>query len=269
MIALEPRLWFAGQLLLLGLSFVIARRLRGLSHHRMKIVAVVATALMLFWPLIRFQPSLGIDLFGARSLTFIEVTGITLPAMVLFTLAAKLTSRERDQRALRLMPVIVLLYLFATGRWMLAPPIATLPPMKFSGDVCLQTTGYSCVAASLVTLLRAVGIDATETEMARLSLTEENGGTTDTRAAYALQCKLADRGWTVHYDRLDYARLQSLPKPCLTPLRWGYFFNHMVPVLAADDRRVTLGDPLTGRRVMSADDFQAEWLGRAIYVLRP
>jgi len=269
MTALEPKLWFVGQLLALGLAFAVARRLRSLSYPRLKIVAVAATALMLFWPLIRFQPFLGIDLFGARILTFIEVTGITLPAMVLFTLAAILTPRERDQRALRLMPVIVLLYLFATGRWMLTPPIPPLRPMTFSGDVCQQTTGYTCVAASLVTMLKALGVEATETEMARLSLTEENGGTTDTRAAYALQRKLADRGWTVHYNRLDYARLQTLPKPCLTPLRWGYFFNHMVPVLAADDHRVTLGDPLTGRRVMSASDFQSEWLGRAIYLLRP
>jgi hypothetical protein len=56
-------------------------------------------------------------------------------------------------------------------------PLLGVPPQcgdkwSRSGD-CLQTTPYTCSAASAATLLRAHGIEATEQEMAELCLTRE------------------------------------------------------------------------------------------------
>ena len=126
----------------------------------------------------------------------------------------------------------------------------------------------NCVAASLVTMLAAHGIEATETEMARLSHTTIEGGTTDTRAVYALQRKLASGGFTVRYETADYERLKALPLPCVVSIDWGYFSSHMVPVLSVDDAGVTLGDPLTGPRQVDRTEFTDLWYERAIYLQR-
>ena len=42
--------------------------------------------------------------------------------------------------------------------------------------------------------------------------------------------------------------------------------EHMVPVLAVHEKGVRIGDPLTGARETSKEEFLREWLKRGIYV---
>jgi predicted double-glycine peptidase len=149
---------------------------------------------------------------------------------------------------------------------MLKPQVPQSKMSTYVDGVCRQTTDYTCVAASLVTLLHTYGITATETEMARLSYTEIGSGSTDTRAVCALQRKLAGQPVNVRYEHMDFDRLRQLNRPCMVPLEWGYFTSHMVAVLSVTDGGVSLGDPLTGQRDVDKAEFMRGWLRRAIYL---
>lgn len=263
---LESTLWFAGQLVGTGAAALLGWRL-GRAHRRVwQPAAIIAAVLTLLWPLMRLRPLWYIHFPGPAVVIFIEVTGVILPAALLFALASARAQRPRERRALRLLIVVCVLYLVRNGLWMVRPEVPDLRTATYADRVCRQSTDYTCVAASLVTLLDRYGIPATETEMARLSYTEPGNGTTDTRAVYALQRKLAGTRWTPCYERCTYARFMELPQPSIVALRWGYFTSHMVPVLAATPDGVDIGDPLTGPRHLSPAEFQAEWLHRVVYL---
>lgn len=264
--SVEPAWWFIGQLVGAVLAAVVGWRIARCEPKVWKWAALLATALMLAWPLMRLFPAHVIRWFGAQLVIFIEVTGIVVPAFLLFAIAARNTRTPGQRRAVRLLVPVCCLYFIRYGVWMVRPPVGDLGPTQLQGEVCRQSTGYTCVAASLVTLLMAHGYEATETDMARLSHTEFEWGTTDSRAVYALQTRLRGEPVEVCYEVMDYERLKAVPKPCVVPIRWNYFVSHMVPVLFADDDRVRVGDPLIGTVDKSAAEFRDVWHGRGIYL---
>ncbi len=123
------------------------------------------------------------------------------------------------------------------------------------------------MAASMVTTLKAYGIASTETEMAHLSHTEVNGGTTDSRAVAGLETKLVGQPIEVCYERMAYNRLKAVPKPCMVSIKWDYFVSHMVPVLEANDECVRVGDPLKGIYEMPVNEFRSVWHKSGIYLV--
>lgn len=166
-----------------------------------------------------------------------------------------------------MLTAVAALYFFEAGWWMLAPLSGGLGTTNVDAHgVCRQSTGYTCAAASMVTMLRARDLPADEVELARLSYTQVGGGATDSRVLWALERKLAATALRPRCQRLDLAGLIAASKPCLVQLDWGYFTSHMVPVLEASSTRVLLGDPLSGRREMSAADFMRKWKRAAITV---
>jgi len=189
-----------------------------------------------------------------------------VPAALVFAIAACHLHTARARRLTVGLLAVCLLYFTKSGLWMLKPPVPDLNTATYTDGVCRQSTGYTCVAASLVTLLRAYGIETSETEMARLSLTEIDGGATDARAIYALERKLTGTPLRPRYERMDFARLCAAPKPCLVSTDWGYFSSHMLPVMEASHDTVMLGDPLTGPRTVPADEFLTQWHRRGIYL---
>ncbi len=263
----ESLLWFSFQVAGAVAAGVVGWRIGGRGARAWRRAAIVATGLMLAWPLMRLFPAHVIRWLGAHFVMFVEVTGIVIPATLLFTIAARNSRTSGQRRAVRLLIPVCCLYFIRYGLWMVRPGIDELGPMYLEGQVCRQSTGYTCVAASLVTLLKTYGYETTETEMARLSHTEFNWGTTDTRAVAALQDRLAGERVEVCYEEMDFERLKAVPKPCVVPVRWNYFVSHMVPVLAADDKRVRVGDPMNGMTDQAAADFQKVWHGRGIYLV--
>jgi hypothetical protein len=188
----ESLVWFVAQGVVAGVAVPAGLRIAKQSGAVWKAVATLAAAAMLFWPLLRVFPGEALRVFGASTIVFLEVTGIIIPAALLFTIAARTMRHARERRAVALLLIVCGLYYVKTGWWMVGPPVPELRTSTYRDGICRQSTGYTCVAASLVTLLRAHGIEATETEMARLSYTEIHGGATDTRAVLALERKLRD-----------------------------------------------------------------------------
>jgi hypothetical protein len=263
----ESILWFCGQAAAIMLAGWVGWRVAGAKTRMWKAAASIATVLMLGWPLMRFYPAHFIRWFGAWPISFLEVTGIVIPGVALFTIAACHVRTAGQRRAMRLMIPVCCIYFVGHGLWMVRAGVPDLGKTRMDGRACIQSTGYTCVAASMVSMLKAYGYEATETQMARLSYTEVENGTTDSRAVTALEAFLAGESIEVHYETMDYARLQAVPKPCMVPVRWGYFVSHMMPVFAASDQTVRLGDPVSGVTAWPVDRFLSVWHKRGIYLV--
>ena len=255
---------FTIQLLLAAAAILVARPLARRSRPLATAVCIAALMLLLVWPLVRFFPTLPIRTLGAPLVACIELTGLFIPAVLLLAVAARLVPKPTDRRAIFCLIPMAAIYFVKAGWWMVAPELHDLGPTKIEGGICRQSTGYTCVAASMVTMLRARGIDATETEMARLARVEVNGGATDSRALWALEKKLAGTALAPAYHSFDLAGLIAAPKPLLVQVDWGFFVSHMVPVMQATEQAVTIGDPISGTQTLPAAEFLAKWKGNAI-----
>jgi len=264
----ESLTFFIIQIVLGAAMILLGRKLGRMRPRVWKPVAVLATLISLAWPLMRVFPEVFLGIFGARVVMYVEVTGMVPLVVLVFSIAALQQKRRRERRLASLLVLVCALYFVRSGLWMVRPPVPDLGETKIQHGVCIQSTGYTCVAASLVTLLHHHGIEATETEMARLCHTEVNGGATDSRAIRALEKKLAGRPFEIRYERMDYARLREIDMPCMVSTKFGFYINHMIPVLAADEETVMLGDPLTGRREVTIARFRDIWYGAGIWLER-
>lgn len=263
----ESALWFSAQVVAINLAALVGYRVANCGTRAWRWTALGATLLMLGWPLMRLFPAHVVHWFGVAPVIFIEVTGIVVPAVLLFTIAARNIRATGERRAVALLIPVCCLYFLRNGVWMVRPPIDDLGQTRMVEGVCLQSTDYTCVAASMVTMLERYGYHASETEMARLSFTEPGWGTTDSRALGALSQYLAGRPVEIAYEVMDYQRLMAVPKPCLVTVKWGYFVSHMVPVLSADRESVQMGDPSCGIQVRTPEEFQEIWQRRGIYLI--
>lgn len=258
-----PSLWWALllQLLLAGTMLAIAPWISRKPKRVWQGVCIGALVVLFAWPLFRFFPVPAIRVLGAPIVSCIELTGLFIPATLLLGIASRHVPRPSDRRAIVLLIVVGLGFCVYAGRWMLQPAVGNVPDLrtKTVGAVTLQSTDYTCVAASMVTMLRAFGVDASETQMARLSRTEVGRGATDSRALWALELALAGTPLKPTYRAGTLSELIAAPKPCLVQIDFGFVVSHMVPVMAADEHSVTLGDPLTGPRTLSTTEFARLW----------
>lgn len=264
---LESASWFAGEVIAINGAALAGYWIGQRGVRAWKWTATVATLLMLAWPAMRLAPTHVTHWLGVRPVLFTEVTGIVVPAVFLFTLAARNIRTRAQRRAVVILVPACCLFFIRNAAWMVRPSLEDLGPTHMREGVCLQSTEYTCVAASLVTLLASRGYSTSETEMARLSYTEPGWGTTDTRALGALRTRLAGEPLDICYEEMDYQRLMDVPKPCLVTVRWGYFVSHMVPVLFADPNSVVLGDPASGVMGRTRTEFERDWKPRGIYLI--
>ncbi len=260
-------LWsvFGAQIVGAGAAYVAGVALARRSRAVWSLALGVSFALVLCWPLMRVFPVGVIELLGAPAVACIELTALAIPAAMLFAIGAERVPRASDRRAIRWLVIVLAVYFMKAGWWMTPAGVGAVGPTKIDMEgICRQTTEYTCVAASMVTMLRAHGVEAEEREMAELSRTQVGGGATDSRALWALDLKLAGTAWRARYVSVRPGELASVPKPCMVQLNWGFFTSHMVPLLRADEKDVVIGDPLGGLRRMSLESFRRQWKGQAI-----
>lgn len=266
---MQPWFWFLVQVALaIGAWFVGCRITpssggqRQASGPRAWQIALAASFLLvLLWPFMRLFVVEAVGLIGARAVACIEFTGVMVPAAMLFAIVSRRLPRQQDARAILILVALAGMYFTRAGWWSFGTGVPDLGRTKIKDGICLQSTDSTCVAASIVTVCRAHGVDLTETQAARLAFVEMGRGATDSRAIMALQTALAKTGATVRYARVAAKDLAELPMPCMVQLDWGFFVSHMVPVLAAAPTEVILGDPSLGIRRLSIDDFQNEYKG--------
>ena len=188
-------------------------------------------------------------------------------AVLMFAVASHLVPR-RSRRALVLLSCAVAIFAVQQKAWHVVRPAAYDLEGTSVDGVCFQSTGYTCGAASAVTLLNTMGIEATEGEMAELMRTPPRHGITSVGAAYGLKRKLARESCP---ERVTLApcgkdNLDDLPTPFLVGLKFKLWCDHMVCVLEVGPDRVVVGDPLVGIKVWPRKAFEDEVRGLAVLV---
>jgi len=128
-----------------------------------------------------------------------------------------------------------------------AKPLLASPDLSqfhdsWDGMICRQSTGYSCGVACAATLLKSVGIAASEKELARECFTYK-GGTENWYIARALR----RRGLKVTFQ-INTPDELKLPTPSIAGVNY-HGVGHFVTVLEETDTGYIVGDPLLGRRL--------------------
>lgn len=123
---------------------------------------------------------------------------------------------------------------------------------QWDGDVCLQSTGSTCGAASTATILKLLGIEATESEIAK-EAHSYSGGT----EAWYLARAARSRGCDVEFDfRSGFSPDGGLP--AVVGVRLGNI-GHFIPVLGREGERFVIGDPLKGKEVLTLEELEKRY----------
>jgi hypothetical protein len=184
-------------------------------------------------------------------------------AVLFFAFASHLVQPRNRRAVLTIVGVLVAVVIQQTS-WHLSKPDIYDYKGPMADGVYHQTSPETCGAASAVTMLNTMGIQATEGEMARLSMTAPRKGLTPHQAAYALNVKLGQLGRpeqiAVRAPRLK--DLYDLPGPFLAGIRFSSLENHMICVLETTREALVVGDPISfGRKNWSWEYFEKKWSG--------
>jgi predicted double-glycine peptidase len=135
--------------------------------------------------------------------------------------------------------------------------------------VCRQSAGYTCGPASAVTALRSLGLQAEEGNIAILSRTSAFAGTPPDLLAQALHDEYARFGLIAECRAFHHVAELKEAGLTLAVIRYGPMTDHYVTVLEVTDSTVIVGDPLTGREILSYPDFANKWRFIGVMLTRP
>lgn len=126
-------------------------------------------------------------------------------------------------------------------------------------DVCLQTTSYTCGAASAVTALKQHGINATERELAITSYTSRTWGASEHMLARGIEKLYAKEGISCEIKVFDsLSELQGCC-PVIVVVKYCPLIDHYITILEVDDQAVLVGDPLSGKERLTYEQFEEKW----------
>ncbi|MHC4215248.1 MAG: cysteine peptidase family C39 domain-containing protein, partial [Planctomycetota bacterium] len=133
--------------------------------------------------------------------------------------------------------------------------------------ICYQSTDYTCAPAAAVTALKKLGLSATEGELAILAHTSPVAGTLPICLEAALQQRYAKQGLECKYRR--FKSISELSDGItLAVVRDAFLSDHCVAVLKVSENTVTIADPVTGKMLMSHEQFKKIWRYTGIQLKR-
>jgi len=148
------------------------------------------------------------------------------------------------------------------------PLMASLVTQMGADGVCRQSTDYTCGPAAAVTAIHALGVDASESEIALLAHTSRSTGTEPDVLATALQDRYGKDGLTFEYRAFKSAADLPRDKPVIALINYQFVVDHYVTVLQASDTQLLIGDPLSGKLRETPADFESDWRRVGIVVSR-
>lgn len=113
---------------------------------------------------------------------------------------------------------------------------------------CLQSTSSTCGPASVSTILRRLGGDASEKEAARAAHTYQNG-----TEAWYLARYVRSKGFKAEFVFKE-GFSPEVGLPAVIGVKLGDI-GHFIPVLAANGKEVVIADPLQGEERIPMDEF--------------
>lgn len=120
---------------------------------------------------------------------------------------------------------------------------------RWKDGVCLQSAESSCGPASAATLLKAMGIQATEQELAKECFTSRSG-----TENWYLARALRRRGLEVRFMRRQSSDMPA-PVPCIAGVKVEQA-GHFVPIIPINNGRYLTGDPLAGRAEWTREELE-------------
>ena len=137
-----------------------------------------------------------------------------------------------------------------------------------SNGICFQTKDYTCGPAAAVTALRRLGLPAHEGEIAVLAHSSPIAGTLPGCLSTALQNRYSADGLRCQYRYFDSLAELDNGGITLAAVRGAFLSDHCVAVLGVSERMVTVADPVLGRKLMSAEQFEKIWRFSGIVLKR-
>lgn len=119
----------------------------------------------------------------------------------------------------------------------------------WDGGACLQSTPSTCGPASIATILRSLGLPASERAVALNSFTYA-GGT----EAWYLARHVRSQGLDARFD-FRSGMPENLKLPALVGVRLGGF-GHFIPVLSRTGNLITIADPLHGMETLTLKELE-------------
>lgn len=266
--------WLRIFLLLAGLAaiFVTGVKCRRFSRPVWASLFIIPVVLWILLRLSSYVPSLA---FGFPPLTWcFSMRRPFLFSSFIIAFAIGIIIPQTPTRRLRILLFILmlvgLLYHFAIpniGPLLVRGLLRNIHSTMDNG-VCLQSTSWTCGAASSVTALHTLGIEASEGELAIMSYTTPLFGTDETMLARAIE----DR-YRTQFIKTDFGYFRSVRDiadrcPALVAIRLNYSIDHLVTVLEVTDKTVTYGDPLRGILILPIEEFEKKWFNRALLIYR-
>lgn len=139
----------------------------------------------------------------------------------------------------------------------LKPVLAPLPEAGFrevwTKDVCIQSTLATCGPASLATVLRALGNEARERDIARAAHSYL-GGT----EAWYLARHARERGFEARF-RFEDGFPQAARWPAIVGVTVEEGRGHFVPILGFDGERYRIGDPMIGPERLAREELERRY----------
>ncbi len=115
---------------------------------------------------------------------------------------------------------------------------------EWDGEICLQSTPSTCGAASTATILKQLGVNVTESDLAAEAHSYA-GGT----EAWYLARAARSRGFEVEFIFTPgFTPEDGLP--AVVGVRLGSV-GHFIPILGQEGDKYIVGDPLRGRELLS------------------
>ncbi len=144
-----------------------------------------------------------------------------------------------------------------------------LPTVLDQDEVCLQTTNYTCGPAALVSALRALGIDESESNAAMKTFCNSYGGTRSMDIADYVNRAYGDRGLRASYryiTSLDELRASS--DVAIAEVRSNFWMDHFVAIVGWEGTSPVVADPYYGQFTSPEDAFIQMWRRKAILIRR-
>jgi hypothetical protein len=134
---------------------------------------------------------------------------------------------------------------------------------RWSDGVCLQTSESSCGPACAATLLKMLGMSATEKDLAREAFTSRSG-----TENWYLARAIRRRKMGVRF-LLQTGTSQTWPFPSIAGVRLSSLGNsgHFITILGREGDKYIIGDPLEGRLTLSTSALESRYSFTGFFML--
>jgi predicted double-glycine peptidase len=184
-----------------------------------------------------------------------------ITTMILTTPLSRLPRESTRAVVIALMAILVLSssILVFLGPALIRNYLLNLKTTVDTDGICLQSNNYNCGPAACVTALRGFGFKAEEGNIAVAAHTWFLSGTQPDSLASALNELYSPQGLQSEYRFFKNLAELRQAGPTIAVVKHAFLVDHYVAVLAVDDKKIVVGDPLQGKVSYSPEEFAKIW----------